>query len=411
MRKFHLFISLCLLSALTASAQLEWKSIGYATVVDGWITPGYVDDNGKQIDPNTCPFEVAVEESIDYPGMYKLVNPFGGKDFHLSEFNLDGTACDIIIDARDYTFVIIQPQYCGFTDADDSQPSGQYPYYISDMGTYMYNMGQQREVINVLKCAATRAGNTIYIPQPTMGTTCDHAIEAWDPSYPAIITLPDGFEADAANWEVIGTATLADGWILPGWDDDNGNSLVPEEHPVACEVAMNQDNPNLIAIISPFRNPDYELYTENLSASNVRIVFDVTDPEFVTMQPQFSGFIARRDNDIMPFFITDGGTYLLANGRTREQVIAGGHNATYVDNVITIPSPLWGTAIDDTGKIWNNYKASVITIGQGGKHDIAVDYNEGEVHFFNLQGVEITNPQHGQIYIRRSGSTATKVRF
>ena len=113
----------------------------------------------------------------------------------------------------------------------------------------------------------------------------------------------------------------------------------------------------------------------------------------------------------MPFFITDGGTYLLANGRTREQVIAGGHNATYVDNVITIPSPLWGTAIDDTGKIWNNYKASVITIGQGGTHDIAVDDNEGEVRYFNLQGVEITNPQHGQIYIRRTGSTATKVRF
>ena len=61
MRKFYLFISLFLLSAIGASAQLEWKSIGYATVVDGWITPGYVDDDGNQIDPNTCPMQVAVE--------------------------------------------------------------------------------------------------------------------------------------------------------------------------------------------------------------------------------------------------------------------------------------------------------------------------------------------------------------
>ncbi len=46
--------------------------------------------------------------------------------------------------------------------------------------------------------------------------------------------------------------------------------------------------------------------------------------------------------------------------------------------------------------------------GQTGVEDIIADENNGEVEFFNLQGVRVANPENG-VYIRRQGNKATKV--
>lgn len=413
MKHFYFVLpAFMLASAATCTAQAdadEWRMIGNATVVDGWITPGYVDDQGVQIDPSTCPFEVPIAENVKTPGVYKLINPFGSKNFHLAEFNIDPSDADIVIDARDKTFVLIQGQYCGFTDADASEPSGKYPYYISDMGTYMYNLGQQREVINILKCSSIMTGNTIVVRQPTFGTTADHAISAWDPSYMATITLPDNFQEESANWDALGNAEVLDGWIMPGYQEEDGSVMDNTKYPLTCKAEMNSDNPNLISIVNPFTADDYNLVSYNLSSSNVRIVFDVTDPDFVIVEPQFSGFIARKDNDIMPFFISDA-SWLLANKRseTKEQITAKGLNCTYKDGVITIPQPLWGNTIDDTGKMWNSKQSTVIRIGTKGVVDIDAD-SDATVQYFNLQGIEVKNPAPGNFYIRRQGNNVTKV--
>ncbi|MCC8037543.1 MAG: calycin-like domain-containing protein [Bacteroidales bacterium] len=46
-----------------------------------------------------------------------------------------------------------------------------------------------------------------------------------------------------------------------------------------------------------------------------------------------------------------------------------------------------------------------------GVKGVAVDVVEGEVEYYNLQGIRIANPQAGQIVIRRQGAQATKIRF
>jgi hypothetical protein len=405
---------LCLAATLISMSAMadEWRPLGNAVVMDGWITPGYVDDDGNQMDPQEYAFEVPIEESVENPGMYKLINPFGGSDFMLSEFNLDGnTPSDIVIDARDRTFVIIQPQYCGFTDADADEASGQYKYYISDMGTYMYNLGQQREVINILKCASTMSGNIISIPQPTFGTTADHAIQAWDPSYPAAIILPDETITSDENWETVGTATITDGWMMPGWTDNDDKTYVVADHPFTCDLQMNTENPNIIGLVDPFSSDDYELSCYNLSASHVRIVLDITDPDFVTLEPQFSGFIARKDNDIMSFYINEAGNYMLSKGYTREAIIERGNNSTLKDGLITISTPLFGFAIDDAGKIWNSPQAATIRIESDGVSSAIVDQDNTPAEYYNLQGVKISNPSKGMLYIKRQGDKASKIIF
>jgi len=412
MKKIYL-LSTIILTSLTLSAE-NWLPLGNAIVTDGWITPGYVDDNHNQLNPADYPFEVAIEESVESPGIYRLINPFCTEKFHLSEFNLDTSDDDynIIIDARDRTFVIIQPQYCGFTDidTDNANTDGRYPYYISDMGTYMWNLGQQREVINLLKCASTMRGNTIYVPQPTFGRSADKASEAWDnsPALPATITLPDNFEAEAEKWESFGIATMIDGWITPGWKDEAGKAINPDDNPIAVEVMQNIENPNIYCIVDPYHQTDFPMFQQNLTQSRTRIVIDMTDPDFVTVAPQTAAFVARDDNDIRQYFITEAGHYLLSNGRTPEQVKEQHHNATYANGIISIPTPLFAFELNSSYKQWNAPHPTYIYMPGAGV-DSAIDDSQAPVEYYNLQGVRIHAPETGQMYIRRQGSRSDKI--
>ena len=47
--------------------------------------------------------------------------------------------------------------------------------------------------------------------------------------------------------------------------------------------------------------------------------------------------------------------------------------------------------------------------GDAGVHDIAIDNANGPVKYYNLQGVEISNPVEGQIVIKKQGSKSQKV--
>lgn len=398
--------------SVSAAMADEWRPMGNALVVDGWIMPGYVDEHGVQLNPNDYPFEVPVEESVENPGVYRLLNPFCTDSYYLSEFNIDNSTDDyhLVIDARDRTFVLIQPQYCGFTDADSSQPSGRYPYYLSDMGTYMWNLGQQREVINLLKCASVMSGNTIYVTRPTFGTTAGHAIEAWENEYSAIITLPEDTQFDESEWESMGVATVIDGWITPGWKNDDGSVLNPDDYPITCEMLQNIDNPNIYCLVDPYHSQDFVLRSYNLSSTKSYILIDASDEDFVTVEPQFSGFTARNDNDISTYYLTEAGHYMLANNRTAETVKEQGHNSTYSENFISIPTPLFGFSKEGVGKIWNIPHPTYIYMpGYQGVHDVDAITPDTPVEYYNMQGMRIAAPQAGQLYIRRQGSRTDKI--
>jgi len=408
MKRLNILV-LALAGVLPLTAE-TWRPLGNATVVDGWITPFYVDDNDDQIDPKTCPFDVPVEESVERPGVYKLVNPFGGSDFHLADFNVDGTAADIIIDTRDRRMVVIEAQYCGFTDADPSEPSGYYKYYLSDMGTYMKNLGQDPDVIRLLGCASTMTGNIINIPQPTVGTSADKAIQASDPSFPAMIVIPDA-EDDSDNWTSLGKATVIDGWLTPIFKDDNtGAYYTATDHPIQCEVMQNKLNPARYCLVSPYTSSTFHLHMYNLNVRDTRIEFDMTDRDFVLMEPQFSGYIARLENGAMqPYYIADGGTYMLSHGYTREQVIEQNYNSFYRDGVLNIVAPVFTLEPDGSAKIAQQPQVALIYFDAAGVDNIVVDRYDCEPEYFDLQGIRVAEPVHGRIYLCRKGMKVDKI--
>lgn len=66
---------------------------------------------------------------------------------------------------------------------------------------------------------------------------------------------------------------------------------------------------------------------------------------------------------------------------------------------------------------WSNAKGTntlgncYFRIGAAGVHGVTDDSTEAEARYYNLQGVEIRNPQPGQIVIVKKGSKSQKVRF
>ncbi|MDE6449073.1 MAG: hypothetical protein K2L41_03200 [Muribaculaceae bacterium] len=64
----------------------------------------------------------------------------------------------------------------------------------------------------------------------------------------------------------------------------------------------------------------------------------------------------------------------------------------------------------DGADISNGASCTVTLLGQAGIEDVAAD--SAPVEYYNLQGIRITDPQHGQIYIRhRPGESARLVRL
>lgn len=232
------------------------------------------------------------------------------------------------------------------------------------MGTYMYNLGQQREVINMLKCASIKVGNDILIRQPAFCSSATGKFSSWENSFPARITIPDNSEEENEQWETLGTATVTDGWIIPGFSDDYGAPFLNTEHTFTCKIQMNSDNPYLLCLLNPYKSKDFDMAYSNLSGSNVRIIFDTTDPDFVTVAPQFSGYISRIDNDIRSYYIADAGYQLEQRGKTREEIKRDGYNSTMNEKNIVIPLPLFGFTIDDVGKMWNNPQKMTISWGK-----------------------------------------------
>lgn len=102
----------------------QWKEVGSAEIQDGWILPLF------EVDPSKYIWYAPVEENITTPGVYRIVNMFGG-DFAVAEDLLPGIH-NIQINAVDKSFVYIQPQKCGLDEGFGNMTIADLPgYYVS----------------------------------------------------------------------------------------------------------------------------------------------------------------------------------------------------------------------------------------------------------------------------------------
>lgn len=226
-------------------------------------------------------------------------------------------------------------------------------------------------------------------------------------------------EVEEGKWKAAGMATLEDGWILPSYSID-GVGVNPADYPYDVELQQSVENPNLFRLWEPYQTPECPLFNNNQSTYHGQIVFDITDPAHVWVK---TGFAAGFKNNNGDFYVFDflgwqiGGFGGSVDSETLELIYNfmeenGQPFATLEDDVITIPISVFDVSAACTSAYsWNGaqYKTSKITLPEGtGIATVTVD-NNAPVEYYNLQGIKVANPAHGNVYIRCQNGVATKV--
>lgn len=219
------------------------------------------------------------------------------------------------------------------------------------------------------------------------------------------------------EWNVNGkTASFRDGWLSEVFSED------PESVEYEVNFAVNKTNPNLLLLINPYgANTPYSQV--NTCSEEGYILVDVSDSELVLVQTRLGSGFACEDLENQQFYMYNMEGYLYyINGVDPEEIMDRIFNSnldpsTYDGkNVVEITNPVFGIQSNKNGCLaWSDIDMipSIITLPDDWQtnavDDINVDNSNAPVRYFNLQGVEVANPEQGQIVIKRQGTNSTKV--
>lgn len=112
--------------------------------------------------------------------------------------------------------------------------------------------------------------------------TYDDAGEAQESSF---LSFELNLFNDDAAWKSLGNGLLADGWIT-------GVFFVEDPLDAAWEVEVQESKttPGIYRLIKPWNSASCPILSYNQSKSQADLYIDATDPEFIRIMPQFSGY-------------------------------------------------------------------------------------------------------------------------
>lgn len=174
--------------------------------------------------------------------------------------------------------------------------------------------------------------------------------------------------ADAADWKLLGTGRMVDGWVTPGLNPEYGSEYDPADYAFEVDVYESVATPGKYKLASPWTSDKFPFLSKNENKEAHDIIIDATDPNFVEVAAQVSGFVnvdKTRTNYSNPFYIGCAGTYFKTEeGYSKEKITSYNYNSTLKDGVITIVSPRFGKT--DSGNYfgynWQGEYATVITL-------------------------------------------------
>lgn len=373
-----------------------WKNIGTGKFSDPAMVNMF---NGY----TTEEVEVDVEESVEHPGVYRVVTPWPTAPSH-PEANY------LIVDARDPEYVHIPAQITPVYDATDGVTwICSHSYYgleiadtkdtKEDFLTYFkqYNITKDGDMITF------PAGCVMYMwpdaksPYALPGEW----VSAYMPKYSGYLILP-GQSADTPEWQSLGLGEMYDGFLYsfinPAVDAITTN----------VEVMENTRKPGLYMLTTPFKY---------VSVNSMDIVIDATNPDFVRFYEQDTGIgVLANGEDWGNMWLYSFSA--LSSFPTLDAFEAMGYgdlNITLKDNVVNIPAKAIVFFFPKISEIeyYNNDQAldSYIKFpGAMGVEEInRADSGEAPAEYYNLQGVRVENPAPGQLVIRRQGNNVTKM--
>lgn len=155
------------------------------------------------------------------------------------------------------------------------------------------------------------------------------------------------FVADAAapkEWSSLGTGIMVDGWFT-GSFSANGVRVDPMEYAYEVNMEENIENPGVYRIMAPWTTDEWVGVGAGLNKYDgkaVNIVVDARDSEWITIAPQFSGYVNSAKNYFWASSFADA---FYAQGYSKEELadVANYFDEEYQQIIITGPSFFPGT--------------------------------------------------------------------
>lgn len=222
------------------------------------------------------------------------------------------------------------------------------------------------------------------------------------------------FTYNESEWENYGTAQIIkDGWLLG------------EVDPYEVPLLVNKANATQFLVVKPF-GPDTPYGEGNVSTvENGFIYLNAENPDCVLVRPFIAG--GFNNPDVVPgelYFTSKEGSMYYLEGYTVEEIIEeaefyGDEVAKYdrTTGIVDLPRCLFSLIYslpNPEGWVNSETKEPIPMVSQikliagAGVEGIINDTENVAKRFFNLQGVEIANPEAGQVVIVKQGNKTSK---
>lgn len=213
------------------------------------------------------------------------------------------------------------------------------------------------------------------------------------------------------------TAQFTDGWMAPYF------SLTTDaQRTWEVEVRMEQDGSKL-RVINPYGSTGFKLAAgeSNTTTEPHDIVFDISDPDFVRVElnEAYTSPDGVLGAGVQTVWVQGRADYLIANGRTPEVITQNALNSTFDGTTLIVPQAVLGFSSNplQCGETWNAGAFSTrlelrqSAIGTIRTDDVQQSDGDTAPEYFNLQGIQVSHPESGNLYIERSGHNAHLVRM
>lgn len=151
-----------------------------------------------------------------------------------------------------------------------------------------------------------------------------------------------------AGYTYLGVGTMSDGWVIPALTPVAGSFYDPENYIFDVQVYESETTPGVFLLRSPYTSAAFPFRNLNDNTEPMDIVIDASNPAFVLVRPQDSGFVHNNPGSkaaryAAPYMISNAAAYF-ADDYSAEDIIENGFSSDYdaETRTITINLPQYG---------------------------------------------------------------------
>ena len=362
---------------------ITWKKLGTGQYKDNVLSQTYTISSLSDV------IEVEIEEATYNPGVYRLVNAFGGS---YKGYNM-------IVDASNPKCVYIPRQKSPIDDTVDGvtyYASFSWIALSSGVGAdaFISSYSAQNITFDAESKTISMPGKSVLLQWPEAPADSEYKTDPtkWytGKSLEGYIVLPGGKMVNP--WTELGTTTFNDQLIGPMFS----NAKTTE-----------------VKVFEKTSQPGY-YKVENVGFRATTVEIDATNPDLVRVPTQ-----------TLNFETTDRGlTQIMGcreNFNSDAAFLASKYKSVNITldkttGVISFPAqcvffywPDWNAQ-----SLYRASEADATSLklpSASGVNDVVDSESEVSARYFNLQGMEISSPEKGQLVIVRKGNKASKVIF